>query len=128
MHNLQGMFQQLADHGHQLISHEWSPREEFLQLCSTMDIGMQCNFSETFNIVSADLISQGVPVLGSKEIPWACQWFNASPTESDEIARKLDLIHKFPNVNVWLNQRSLTHYTNQTRKTWVNYFKEQDNG
>ena len=126
MNNLRGMFQQLADYGHQLIAHEWTPREEFLKLCATMDIGMQCNFSETFNIVSADLISQGVPILGSREIPWSCHLFDAQPTESDEIAKKLDLIYRFPNVNVWLNQRHLTHYTNQTRKIWIKYFKEQE--
>jgi len=124
LHNLQGFFQQLSTHGHQMISHEWTPREDFLKLCATMDIGMQCNFSETFNIVSADLISQGVPIVGSNEIPWSCNWFNASPTESDQIADKLMLSYRVPYVNVWLNQWSLTKYTNQTEQVWVKYFKQ----
>lgn len=126
MNNLRGMFQHLSEYGHQLIAHEWTDRNEFLKLCATMDVGMQCNFSETFNIVSADLISQGIPILGSREIPWACHWFNAQPTESDEIADKLELIYKFPSVNTWLNQRRLTHYTSQTRKTWIKYIKGQE--
>jgi hypothetical protein len=125
MNNLRGFFQHLADEGHQLIGHEWAPREEFLVTCSQMDIGMQCNFSETFNIVSADLISQGVPVMGSSEIPWASQLFNARPTESDEMSDRLVRTYKYPALNVWLNQKKLTAYTNQTLKIWKDYFKEQ---
>lgn len=123
LNNLRGFFQHLADQGHQLIGHEWTPREQFLELCSTMDIGLQCNFSETFNIVSADLVSQGVPVVGSYEIPWATRFFNARPAESDEIANAMLRTHLFPATNVWLNQRNLTKYTNNTQKIWIDYFK-----
>lgn len=123
LNNLRGFFQHLADQGHQLIGHEWTPREQFLELCATMDIGLQCNFSETFNIVSADLVSQGVPVVGSYEIPWATRFFNARPAESDEIADCMLRTHRFPDVNVWLNQRNLTKYTNNTQKIWIDYFK-----
>jgi len=123
MHNLRGLFQHLAGRGHQLIGHEWTPREGFLELCSIMDIGLQCNFSETFNIVSADLISQGVPIVGSYEIPWATRWFNARPAESDEIADKLLLTHRFPKINIALNQRNLNKYTDNTRTVWAKLFK-----
>jgi len=124
LNNLRGFFQHLADQGHQLIGHEWTPREQFLELCASMDMGLQCNFSETFNIVSADLISQGVPVVGSSEIPWSTGLFNARPAESDEIANAMIRTHLFPSTNVWLNQRNLTKYTNNTHKIWVDYFKD----
>ena len=125
MNNLRGFFQHLYEEGHELVGHEWAPREEFLVTCSQMDIGMQCNFSETFNIVSADLISQGVPIVGSNEIPWATDLFNADPTESNEMADRLVRTYRFPQLNVWLNQKKLTAYTNQTLKIWVDYFTEQ---
>lgn len=125
LNNLRGFFQHLHDAGHQLISHEWRPRDEFLKLCANMDIGMQCNFSETFNIVSADLISQGVPIVGSYEIPWSNDMFNARPAESDEIADKLLLTYQMPDVNVAVHQQSLTNYTEKTHKIWVKYFGEQ---
>lgn len=123
LNNLRGIFQQLADSDHQLIGHEWTPREEFLETCAKMDIGLQCNFSETFNIVSADLISQGVPIVGSYEIPWATNLFNARPSESDEICSTMLKAYLLPNVNVWLNQRNLTKYTNKTAKIWFEQFK-----
>jgi len=123
LRNLESMFSHLYEHGHRLIHHTWAPREEFIRTCASMDLGMQCNFSETFNIVGADLISQGVPVVGSYEIPWATRWFNARPAESDEIADKLLLTHRFPKINVALNQRNLNKYTDNTRTVWAKLFK-----
>jgi hypothetical protein len=120
--NVRGLFEQIHNTGHQLINHQWTPREEFIQLCSTIDIGMQCNFSETFNIVGADLISQGVPLVGSKEIPWSTRFGNADPTDSQDIVEKLHRTYQFSQINVKLNQHNLKHYTNMTKKIWYKYF------
>jgi hypothetical protein len=121
--NIRGLFEQISEKtGHQLINHTWTPREEFLKICAQMDIGLQCSFSETFNIVGADLISQGVPLVGSKEIPWSSSLFNARPTESKEICNRLVRTYKYPQVNVKLNQYQLNQYTNNTRKIWNKYF------
>jgi len=122
LHNLKGMFMQLAGTGHELVIHEWANREDFLKLCAQMDIGMQCNFSETFNIVSADLISQGVPIIGSKEIPWSSCIYNADPANSNSICNALLLTYYTPKCNVKLNQKNLTKYTCKSRKTWLQYF------
>jgi len=123
LHNLKGFFQQISDHGHQLINHTWTPREQFLELCGTMDIGLQVSFSETFNIVGADIVSQGVPLVGSTEIPWAVTAFCADPTNSQDIADKLVKTYNHPWINVKANQFSLTHYTSQTSKVWSKYFR-----
>ena len=123
LNNLQGLFQHLADSNHQLIQHKWTCRDQFLDLCMKMDVGLQCNFSETFNIVSADIISQGVPIVSSKEIPWASTWWNADPTDSDDIMNKINLALNFGRMNVFLNQRKLYRYTNDTKKIWYDYFK-----
>jgi len=123
VHNIKGLFEQLYDSGHQLICHEWTPREQFVQVCRQMDIGMQCNFSETFNIVGADLISAGVPLVATKEVPWSCGYFNADPNSSDSISDALCETYNFPKLNVRINQHNLTKYTNKTQKVWVKYFK-----
>ena len=123
INNLKGLFEQLADSGHQLINHQWRPREQFLELCATMDIGMQCNFSETFNIVSADLISQGVPIVGCREIPWAGPTWCADPTNTVDIANTLKSAYRWPWVNAKLNQMNLKNYTNKTADIWTKYFK-----
>ena len=125
LNNLKGLFQHIYDRGHQMVNHQWTPREEFLQLCSTMDIGMQVSFSETFNIVGADIISQGVPLVGTAgEIPWAVDGFCADPTNSVDIADKLELAYNWPKLNVKAQQWSLTHYTNKTTRIWTKYFNK----
>ena len=124
MNNLRALFTHLESQGHQLISHGWTPRDEFLVLCATMDIGMQCSFSETFNIVGADFVSQGVPVVGSNEIPWSSPLFNAEPTSNVDIFGKLMLTHNNPQKNISQNQGLLTKYVENSKEVWNTYFKE----
>ena len=123
VNNLKGLFQQLFENGHSLINNQWMPHEEFITLCGKMDIGMQVSFSETFNIVGADLISQGVPVVGSKEIPWMFHEHCADPTNSADMVKKLYSAWKNPLVNVVSNQAALTAYTTTTKKEWNKFLK-----
>ena len=120
--NLKGLFQHLHEKGHKLINHQWTPREQFLELCANMDIGLQVSFSETFNIVGADLTSQGIPLIGSSEIPWSSYFNNADPTNSEDICRALMKAYKHPQLNVFRNQYHLKRYTNKTKKIWNKYF------
>ncbi len=124
LNNLRGFFQQLYDQGHRLISNEWTPREGFLKLCGKMDIGLQVSFSETFNIVGADIISQGVPLVGSTEIPWLDEAYSARAQFTNEIFDALVATHQWPEDNIEVNQRKLTEYTNLTVDIWSTYFKE----
>ena len=121
--NLKGMFDQLSNSHHKLIEHEWMPREVFLELCEKMDIGMQVSFSETFNIVGCDLISQGVPLIGSAEIVWMNKLYMADPTSTDCMVNKLKRLYFHPYFNVITNQLLLTRYTNTSKNIWVSYFK-----
>jgi hypothetical protein len=121
LHNLQSIFSHIYDNGHRLINHGWMPREDFIDVCAKMDIGMQVSFSETFNIVAADLVTQGVPIVGSHEIPWINPMFACNVTDSDEIAKKLLLSYNMPWVNYKSNQYLLKRYTNKTKNIWLKF-------
>jgi hypothetical protein len=123
LNNLIATFEQLNHKGHKLIHHEWSVREQFIQLCSTMDIGIQTSFNETFNIVGADIVSQGVPLVSSPEIPWASRLFTSRQTNTDDIVDSLHCTYRFPSINVMLNQKHLKSYTNNTKHIWFKFFK-----
>ena len=124
LRNLQGMFEHLADKGHQLVGHNWMDRDAFVEVCSQMDIGMQVSFNETFNIVGADIISQGVPFVGSlDEIPWGSNYFMANPAESSSIVEALHRAYKWPRVNARLHTHNICSYSKKTRKIWAKYFK-----
>lgn len=122
--NLVGFFSHLSHTEHCLVHHDWKDREGFLGLVQAIDIGMQVSISETFNIVGADHISVGVPLVGSKEIPWIDSWFAAKTSQTDEIYKALLLTHQSPDLNVLKNQKELTIYTNKTRDIWFQYFKD----
>jgi hypothetical protein len=123
LNNVLSTFEHLYESGHRLINHPWTPRDQFLNLCGKMDIGLQVSFSETFNIVGCDFISQGIPFLGSPEIPWISSKSCADPTSSKDISYMLLQIYDDLRKNVELNQLTLSHYVDKTRSVWVNYFE-----
>lgn len=111
--SLRGMFD--GDQ-YKLVEHGWLDRKEFLELCSTMNIGLQVSFSETFNIVGADHVSVGVPIVGSNEIPWLDDEFQASPTVASDIAEKIGhALHHGAEKQV----DSLAEYNKHTKRIWM---------
>jgi len=124
LHNLIGLFDQLSKKDHKLIQHDWCDHAEFRRLCAIMDIGMQVSFTETFNIVSADLVSRGVPIVASAELPWIAKKYACNPVDSDDIYKKLILTYNEPEHNVKLNQEGLRYYCEQTKNVWVKEFQK----
>lgn len=122
--NLVSLFSNIYKSGHQLINDEWSTRKRFLNTCQKIDIGLQVSLSETFNIVSADFISQGVPIVGSSEIPWIGGIFAANSTSSDSIYKKLLFTYKYPLINFLANIIFLNIYIYKSRKVWLKNFKK----
>lgn len=122
-HNIKSLFEHLYSSGHQLIIHEWMERDKFIELCSQMDIGLQCSFSETFNIVAADLVSQGIPVITSREISWSAEDFMANPVDSLSILDILRKTYRNPELNVILNKYFLRKYIQESKTIWNDYFK-----
>jgi glycosyltransferase involved in cell wall biosynthesis len=124
LNNLKGFFKQLENSGHELVLNVWKTHEDFLQLCGEMDIGLQCSFSETFNIVAADHVKMGVPIVTSDEVPWANKLFTANPVDSSDICIKMMCAWKCAKFNVWINRRNINRYNKKTKKIWA---KEIDN-
>jgi hypothetical protein len=104
---------------HELVEHAWMPREEFLGLCSTMDIGMQVSFSETFNIVSADFVTVGTPIVVSREIPWAVKLLTARPSCQKSMVRALEWTYFLPRINRYANYLNLKSYSQRTASHWI---------
>jgi glycosyltransferase involved in cell wall biosynthesis len=109
--------------GHKLVEHLWMDHEGFRTLVSRMDLVTQVSFTETFNIVAADAISVGVPVVTSSEIPWSVAAFDADPTNVKDIASKIKYSLMFPNSNVRLNSHNLSYrfpwtYSSRALAAW----------
>lgn len=107
---------------HELVKHDWLTREEFLDLCRQMDIGMQVSFTETFNIVAADHTAEGVPVVVSPEISWASDQLMADPTSSVDIAEKLERAFYYTKEEVAYTRRGLVYFAAESKREWASVF------
>lgn len=109
LRNLRALFKNISNHT--LVEHGWLDHDAFLKLCRKMDLGMQVAFSETFNITTADLITNKIPVVTSSEIFWVDPKFYAEPTSSESIFNAMD--RALRTQNAWKkNLQRLQTYDN----------------
>lgn len=101
-----------------LVEHEWKPIDEFLTLVSTMDAGMQVSLTETFNVITADHIWQGVPTVVSKQIDWLDSQINDN-YNVDEIIQELKRI--IDNNPIENQLYKLILYNFDAKQVWDNF-------
>lgn len=108
---------------HTLVEVPWQPHEDFIDLISTMDLVTQVSTSETFNIVAADAVAHGVPVVGSSEIPWLDSEYVADPGSAEHITSKM--LHVWENSGQDLLEAdqlyNLRDYTDTTKELWAKF-------
>lgn len=123
--NLEKMFDQYDNF--ELVKHCWLLHDEFKhELIPQMSIVTQVSFSETFNIVAADAVTMGVPIVVSKEVPWASKLFIADPTDSDDTMKKME---RALNFGTWFpsfkpNVSGLKHYCERTKDHWEDFLED----
>lgn len=118
--NIRALFQNTK---HELIEHPWLEHAEFLQLVSTMDVGLQVSLSESFNIVSADFISQNIPIITSKEVEFVSSLFQTEP-HTAAIVKSLvfayrSRLFRLHMINKWL----LTYSNNKATHVWLDFIQ-----
>lgn len=118
--NLRQLFGRLPDA--ELVEQCWMNPDEFVNILSNIDMGLQVSLTETFNVVSADYTTAGIPIVVSKEVPWASRWNRASDADSDDIVR---IMHRVYNNNmlVMLNQWLLSTYSRRAQGAWTHWVR-----
>lgn len=101
-----------------LILHGWLDHEGFLELIKKMDFCLQVSLSESFNIVGADAVSLGVPLIGSAAIRWLPKRSRAVTDSAKAIADKM---HEADHTTALMNHEALEHYVSNSIEIW-NYF------
>lgn len=89
--NIRKLFE--AQSVHKLVEHEWMPHAVFTELLKSMDMTLQVSFTETYNIVAADSIAAGVPVITSDEITFIPCTLHADPTDTNDIIQKMTYLY-----------------------------------
>lgn len=122
--NIKNLFEGLDSNRYKLVQHGWLEPKEFRTLCAKMDIGMQVSFSETFNIVSADMVAQNVSIVVSNEVEWA-SWISKveDPNDINSIVDTMHRVMFFGKIGTYLNQRGLKKYDKKTIHEWLKEFK-----
>ena len=83
-------------------------------------MGLQVSFSETFNIVGADMAHVGLPIVCSKEVLWAPCFVCADPTSSKDIYRKMCQVWLLRKLRIHqiFCQWSLDSYSTESLSQW----------
>lgn len=117
--NIEALFENSS---HILVKHPWLSHNEFLELISKMDVGMQISLSETFNIVTADFISQLVPIITSPEISIVSSSSHVNPKDMIKMSEKIKyaLRHK---CLIKRNRKILKKFSDKSKSIWLKYIK-----
>ena len=110
------------DSTHELVEHGWYNHKDFLKVSSTMDIGCQVSFSESFNIVTADFVHMGVPIVVCDDIEWMPDIMRVSPTDWERIATKMGFAYWFRKPIAWIQRLYLKWYSAKAELIWIENF------
>jgi hypothetical protein len=123
LRNLRALF---ASAGQMLVEHPWEDYQKFLDILrKDIDVGMQVSLSETFNIVAADMVANGIPIVVSEEIPWAAKQSQAEPTSRTDILAKLRGVTGWWRQSVArANQDHLNEFSEDAREQWLRVLKQ----
>lgn len=121
--NLTSLFK--GSNPHTLVEHTWLDHYEFRKLLRRMEIVSQVTFSETFNIVAADAVSVGTPVIGSDQLPWLDKDYTVNPNSVEKISQAYRRVwHNLPwGTDVAFQQKGLKQYSRNSRAIWLDRFK-----
>jgi len=108
----------------ELIEVPWMDHDQFLVYTQGMDMVTQVSMSETFNIVCADAVASGVPIIGAN-IPWLGEKYQARPDEVQNIQAVM--------YRTWLRsgnqvvqqeqRRGLANYVKASLDEWLRFLR-----
>jgi hypothetical protein len=117
--NLIALFE--AQPEHRLVQHDWMEPDVFIdRLHEHIDIGMQVSLTETFNVVSADYVTAGLPIVVSSEVPWCSKLNQADPDSIDSMVHVLNRAWKYRLLIRW-NQRLLENASQEAQALWFEW-------
>jgi hypothetical protein len=118
LRNIRALFKNTK---HELVEHDWMERKEFLELISTMDLGMQLSVSESFNIVCADFVKMNIPIVVSSSIKWMPDSEKIYGTSIEDICYSIGKCLSVTKKIARKNVKYLNEYNAAAIKVWKNF-------
>ena len=108
-----------------LIYSGWQPWPEFRRTVRHMHLLMQPSFTESFNVVTADGIAEGVASVVSSAIDWVPEDWSANSDDATEIAKKG--IYLLNNAYAATDgQEAIRKYVHDGYEHWKKYLLHSD--
>jgi hypothetical protein len=102
-----------------VVQDGWSSWPAFRRTVRAMHLLLQPSYTESFSMVTADGIAEGVPVVGSDAIDWLPQSWIASNDNANEIADVGTRLLFFPNA-IEEGIEALVRHNNAGLRSWTN--------
>lgn len=107
-----------------LIEVPWQDWATFRRTVANMDLTMQPSMSETFNLVTADAVTEGVPSVVSSCIEWVPLYWHCDVDDVDNIARVGSQLLSDSNAAAD-GLLALKQYEQQAIQTWLGWLSGQ---
>jgi glycosyltransferase involved in cell wall biosynthesis len=101
----------------------WAPWAAFRRTVGAMDLTLQPSFTETFNIVTADSIAEGVPAVVSHAVEWVPTAWKTHPDDIHEMARVGAALLSHPG-SAEEGLRALERYIESAIALWKSYLSD----
>ena len=101
----------------------WTEWSEFRKLVCRMDLLLQPSYTESFNLVTADGIAEGVPSVVSDAIVWAPATWKAPSDSPSAIARIGIRLIRHPKI--WIGRDALHNHNKQSLVFWREFLMER---
>ncbi len=120
--NLRQLFQDMPNC--KLMEHAWFEPDEFIEhLHDHLDIGLQVSLTETFNVVTADYVTAGLPIVVSKEVKWVSSLSTALDNSVTDIVKHMHRAWQNQWL-VWINQFYLKRTSEEAQNLWFEFCHE----
>lgn len=99
----------------------WHEPEDIIRLLSEhYDMGMQPSLTETFNVVSADYVTAGLPVVVSKEVKWVSDFCKA---DESSVTDQVRIMHRVWRDRIFVkwNQHLLRCNSEAAQDKWFEF-------
>jgi len=108
---------------HELVEHKWMSPEDFHKIVRNMDIGLQVSFTESFNIVTANFVTEEIPIIVSEDIDWMPSSMRVKATDAVAIESKIREVLRNKKRFVRRQTKALNEYNDTAIQVWEGFLR-----
>jgi glycosyltransferase involved in cell wall biosynthesis len=109
--------------GIELVERHWSDWREFKRIVRSMDILFQMSYTESFNMVTADGVNEGVPTVTSDAIVWVPDEWKAKADDVYSVLSVAERLLAHREEEVEKGRKALRHHNQIGFQFWKEFLQ-----